>query len=599
MAAASDRQPVPQEKLDTFCAGMSRNSLLWASGYLAGLAAGGIPATTASPVAESVRKSDAAEVLHIWYGSQTGNARGVAERLARSAQDAGLQVELASLADVTPRQIRKTKLLTLIVSTHGEGEPPDDAEPLHAYLLSEKTPQLQGLRYAVFALGDSSYEHFCKTGRDFDGALERLGAKRLLEFHEADIDFETVEGEWQPAILKRSAERQSGASPSRPGLQLVAPVVDTPAWSRQHPFAAESLASSPLTVAPSLKSVHHVAVSLDDSGIQYHPGDALGVWPINPPERVNEFLELAGFAADLPVTRGNKEFAAQAWLRDELELTRLSKPFLEQYAKAAGHSGLTDIIGNPDRLRAFLAQHQVNDVLLEFPARLPADVLLDMLRPVTPRLYSIASSPLAFPDEVHLTVRTVGDLKANGRLRTGAASWHLNAHTKPGDALRVFVEPNRHFRLPAENDVPIVMIGAGTGVAPFRAFVDHRRQLGATGDNWLIFGDQRRRTDFLYQLEWLRHLKSGALRKLDVAFSRDQQRKIYVQDCVRAQGRELYGWLERGAHVYVCGAAGGMAAAVEAALLKIIGAHGALDIDASLEYLATLKQQHRYQKDVY
>lgn len=596
MAAVPDWQLPLRQQLDHFSTGKDSRDLLWASGYMAGLAAtDGAPA-----VAALDQEKPHKQALHIWYGSQTGNARGVAERLATAARAQSQSVELASLADVSPQQIRKVKLLSLVVSTHGDGEPPDDAEALRDWLLAKNAPRLESLRYTVFALGDSSYEHFCKTGHDFDAAFERLGAQRLLALHSADVNVTSAEGVWQPAMLECLAEQQPTATEApRRTLQLVtpAPVAGT-AGSRAQPVSVPRLTSTPLTVAPSLKTVHHVVVSIENSGLRYQPGDSLGVWPENSPQQVEEILQLADIAAQTPVAINGTERAAADWLRRELELTRLTKPLLKQYAAASGNDVLTTLLADAERLRAFITSHQVADLLLNFPARLPAEQLFAMLRPLTPRLYSIASSPLASPDEAHLTVRTTGGWHADGRLRAGAASWYLNSPRDADNKLRVFVEENPRFHLP-ETHTPIVMIGAGTGVVPFRAFVEQRRLQGDSGANWLIFGEQQRRCDFLYQLDWLRHLKTGALQKLSVAFSRDQAGKIYVQDRLREQGRELYAWLECGARVYVCGAADGMAPAVESALLGIIAKHGARSEDQARDYLQALKQQHRYRKDVY
>lgn len=607
MATSPDWQPALRARADTFAANMDNSDMLWASGYLAGLAAGRaqpLPGSTVS-APNAIPQKPTAEVLHVWYGSQTGNARGVAERFAAAAERQGATVELASLADVSPRQIRKVKLLTLVMSTHGEGDPPEDAEAMHEYLLSDSAPKLHNLRYAVFGLGDSSYEHFCKTGRDFDEVLRKLGGERLLDFMAADVDYENMEAEWQPALLEKVerliAPQDGDSRTARPGLQLVTSGTTAsaaaPLWNRQHPFIAERLTASPLTITPAEKAVHHIVLSIEDSGLQYAPGDSLGVWPENAAENVAEILELAQLDRNLPVTLGNEERAAGDWLRHELELTRLSKPFLEQYARAVDSDELRAIVNDAARLRAFVAERQVADVLRAWPARMPADTLLGMFRRLSPRLYSIASSPLAFPDEVHLTISAVGGVNEDGLLRAGCASRYLQ--TGDSDKPRVFVESNPRFRLPDNSEAPLIMIGAGTGVAPYRAFVEQRRLQGANGDNWLIFGNRNRRNDFLYQLEWLRHLKNGALDKLTVAFSRDQAQKVYVQDRVREHGRELHDWIERGAHVYVCGASGGMAPGVEQALLDVLARYGGRGPEQAQEQLRELKRQNRYQKDVY
>jgi len=599
MALSPARQQEIETQLGALSESLAPDELLWASGYMAGLAAAGGVSAVAADVSAAA-EADAGHTLTIWYGSETGNSRGVAERLADAAREIGYAVELASLADVPPRRIGKVDLLMLVVATHGEGDPPEGTEAFFEYLASDRAPQLDALRYAVFALGDSSYPDFCQVGRDVDARLQSLGAQRLLERVDCDVDFETREGPWRARVLETVAPLLD-AGTTQPRLQVVregAPAATT-RHDRRNPFAAEVLARSLLTVPPSNKRVAHIELLLEGSRLSYQPGDSLGVWPTNDARLVDEILELTGADARAVVERDGQSLPLSTWLSERLELTQVVRPFLEAWAEQSRARELAELLDDRERLQAFVTQRQVADIIRAYPVTgIEPATLVGALRRIAPRLYSIASSPLVADDEVHLTVKLEGGAR-DGLLRAGAASWQLVERLAPGDTLPVYIEPNERFRLPADGDRPIIMIGPGTGVAPFRAFVGHRQALGHSGRNWLFFGEQHRRTDFLYQLEWQRFLRDGALEKLSVAFSRDQADKVYVQQRMREAGRELYAWLEDGAHVYVCGNGQGMAADVHQALIDVIASHGGREPEAAAEYLAAMKADQRYQRDVY
>lgn len=591
-----------EQQLGQWARGLDAQQLQWASGYLAGVAAARTeadPSPGATPAAEAV----AQPTVTIWYGSETGNGRGVAERLARDAESRGFAVELASTADIQPRSISRLDLLLLVMSTHGEGDPPEDAEALHKLIRSDRAPRLDKLRFAVFALGDSSYPDFCQTGREFDRLLEELGATRLLDRVDVDVDFEPAEDAWREQVLARldsELEPADAATPA-PHLQLIRGAEETGAKpvDRRNPFDAEVLEVSPLTVTPCASPVHHVEILTEGSAMTWQPGDSLGIWPRNDGRLVDEIIEVSGIDAAGAVTRADETLEARHWLERRLELTLLARPFLEAWAGVADSAKLRELITDRDGLAEWVATRQVVDVLRAFPARVDAETLIGTLRGIAPRLYSIASSPLVAEDEIHLTVKRVGGLDSDNRLRAGVASWQLAESVAPGDALPVYVEANPRFRLPDDPDTPIIMIGPGTGVAPFRAFVQHREAAGSKGANWLVFGNRNRRTDFLYQLEWQRFQRQGALDRLSVAFSRDQAEKIYVQHRLCEQGKDIYDWLERGAHVYVCGDGQAMAADVHQALLEVIETHGGKTKEQAAAYLEDMKQAKRYQKDVY
>jgi sulfite reductase (NADPH) flavoprotein alpha-component len=587
-----------QNKLNSLASTLDERETIWASGYLAGLAAGGqVPAVapSASP------KPATSRTLTIWYGSETGNARRVAEGLAEAAGAQGLTVKLANLADVRPQDIRKQERLTLVVSTHGEGAPPENAEDLHRFLLSEHAPRLEQLEYAVFALGDSSYEHYCQTGKDFDAVLERLGARRALVRVDADVDFTTTAERWREQALAHFAPASDSDAPpadtTRPThLHLVSPTPEH--YDRDNPFTAEVVVNQPLTVAPSTKSIHHLELSIEGSGIEYQPGDSVGIWADNAPELVDEILQLTGLNPADTVERDGQRRSLHDWLSQHLELTQLSRPVLQAYADLAGAEALHARLAESQTLQAWISQHQLVDILRLFPAQISATNLVTLLRGMSPRLYSIASSPSTTPDELHLTVSTVGGRGEQG-LRAGTASWYLNQRLAVGDRVRLFVQDNPQFRIPQAADAPTIMIGPGTGIAPFRAFVNERQALGHTGRNWLFFGAPHRRTDFLYQLEWQRHLQHGSLERLSLAFSRDQAEKIYVQDRIRQAGAEFQHWLDAGAHVYICGDAQRMAADVETAIGAVLSEQRGLSATEASEYLKSLRRAGRYQKDVY
>ena len=594
LAAGSIALPLDNEqteRLNRAVAGLSPAELQWVSGYVAGLAAGGGSAQAAG-VAPA---SSPAEALTILYGSQTGNGEGVAKRLKAAAEDQGFAVRLSSLADYKPSSLKRETLVTFVISTHGEGDPPDDAELFHEFLLSEKAPKLAGVKYAVFALGDSSYVNFCQTGREFDERLAALGAERLLPIVECDVEFETEAATWTDAVVAELSDILTAAN-TGPVLRAV----EAPAlYDRSRPFAAEVLVNQKITGGGSGKDVRHIELSLEDSGLVYEPGDSLAVIAENPPRLVDEILEHFELDGGEIVSVDDEDVDLRSALLRDVEITAPTMSFLKAWAAVAADDELSALLepANQADLVEFFDSHQVIDIVRRYPADVTAAEFTGMLRRMAPRSYSIASSLAANPDEVHLTVAAVR-YDAFGTAHEGAASTYLADRIAEGETVPVFVEKNPRFRLPAD-DVPIIMVGPGTGVAPFRAFVEERHERGASGSNWLFFGDRTFSDDFLYQLEWQRYLKQGALSRLDVAFSRDQAEKIYVQDRIREQAADVYAWLERGAVVYVCGDAKHMAGDVHTALIDVLVSEGGLTADAAETRLKELKREGRYQRDVY
>ena len=575
-------------KLQQLTAEMSAVELSWVSGYLAGISQGG--AAALAPQATAAGK------LTVLYGSQTGNAKGVAQQVAAAAEAQGVTVSLVSMGDYKSKQLKDETHLLVVVSTNGEGEPPDDAEQLHAFLAGKRAPKLDNLRYAVLGLGDSSYEFFCQTAIDFDERLAALGAQSILPRQDCDVDYQGDVDKWQGEALDKVAETlDSGASAQVINLPVGQAAASQ--YTKQNPLTASLLASQKITSRASTKDVRHVEIDLADSGLSYQPGDALGVWFDNDPALVVELLSLLQLDGEQNVEVDGKSLPLREALLSHYELTQLHPGFVSSYGEAATIDALTVLADDKPAMRDYIADRQVIDVVREHPTAVSAEQLLAALRRLTPRLYSIASSQAEVEEEVHLTVGVV-DYQAFGEAHQGAASSFLGHRLEEGAEVRVYVEDNHNFRLP-DGDTPVIMIGPGTGIAPFRAFLQQRDNDGAAGDNWLFFGNPHFTDDFLYQVELQDYLKRGVLNQLDLAFSRDQAEKIYVQDRIREQGAELYQWLERGAHLYICGDGSRMAKDVHQALLEVIQQQGNKDAEQAEEYLAALRSDKRYQKDVY
>jgi len=597
MAAGSIALPLDDAQamqLHQAVAGLSQGQLQWVSGYVAGLAAAAIQPDPAAALAASY-SAESAESLTILYGSQTGNGQEIAAQLASSAGHKGLGASVRNLADFKSTALKRERLVVFVISTHGEGDPPDDAELFHEFILSDKAPRLPDLQYAVLALGDSSYVNFCQTGRELDKRLDELGANRLEPLVECDLDYESAADDWSATIVAKLANL-SQTAPSVPHLRAVHPTVT---FDRQRPFPAEILVNQKITGAASSKDVRHIELSLEGSGLAYEPGDSLAVIAENPPQLVQQILETLGVAANASLTINDKEMTIENALLRELEVTGINLGFLRDWSEHSQATELRDLLqpGEQAALSTFVDQHQIIDVIRKFPARVSADEFVRSLRKLSPRSYSIASSQFVNPDEAHLTVAAVR-YDAFGSQHWGAASTLLADRIDEGGTVSVYVESNSRFRLPAD-DKPIIMIGPGTGVAPFRAFLEERVAREASGKNWLIFGDRNFSSDFLYQLEWQRYLKQGHLQRLDVAFSRDQGKKVYVQQRIRENAAEVFSWLQDGAVIYVCGDAKRMAGDVDDALLDMLATHGRVSRENAQVQLKQLRRDGRYQRDVY
>lgn len=570
--------------IDSAIAGLDSTQRAWLSGFLAAPAA----AAPASPVST-------VKAL-ILYGTESGNSEKLADRAAKEAKKKGITSTVKNMADLSPADLKKHANLLVVVSTWGDGEPPDGATKFYKEFMAG-TDLLPDLRYAVCGLGDTSYEKFCEIGKDFDTKLESLGAKRIAAREDCDVDFEDGFTAWLERSLTALAPRAVAVSEPAPAI-----VLTTSAFGLKNPFPAEVLENIVLNGKGSAKETVHVELSLAGSGLSYEPGDALAVIPCNSDDVVAALLQAAKLAGDESIeTKASGKKPLVEALREDLDITGLSRSVLTKLNEASPHPQLTALLDESakEQLKNYNYGREIVDAITDFaPNGLPAQTLASLLRKLPPRLYSIASSSLAHPDEVHLTVAAVR-YNSHGRNRKGVASCFLADNAPTGQSVKVYTHANKNFRLPENGDTPIIMVGPGTGIAPFRAFVEHRAELGQSGKSWLFFGDQHYLYDFLYQLEWQEHLKNGTLSRLDVAFSRDQPQKIYVQQRIAEKGRDLYDWLQNGAHFYVCGDASRMASDVHDALVSVYQMHGGFGREAAEAELEALKKAKRYQRDVY
>ena len=578
----------------------------WLSGYLAGLAMAGTPAAApagAGSVALPAPPADAPRVAII-YATETGNSRRLAGQLAAQVQARGWQAAVLAAAGYPPRRLEQETFALFLVSTHGEGDPPEPSKPFFRALTGRRPLQLNRLRYAVLGLGDASYRRFCQAARDLDERLAALGAQRLQPRQDCDVDYAAPAAAWIASVVEALGPQgpAPAASPSAPLPAVAASVTSAAGYDRERPFAAEVLETTLLTDVGSTKVTHHLELSLADSGLQYEPGDALGIFPTNAADDVAAVLALLSLDPHhaVAVRPGEEHSLAEALTR-HCEINRLTPPLLAQYAPFAGEA--LAALRAPEQeaqLWAYLEGRCLRDLLVDFaPIRpLSAQDLVSLLRRLPPRLYSVASSPRACPDEVHLTI-TQAWVQTIAGPRLGAFSRQCAEGLEPGSRLPVFVQANPDFHLPADPSVPLVMIGAGSGVAPYRGFLQDRAETGAAGRTWLFFGERHSRTDFLYQAEWQAHLRQGTLSRMDVAFSRDTDRKVYVQDCLQARAADLFAWLEEGAWVYVCGDQRRLAPAVHAALSTVVQTQGHRTEEQALAYLDELSSAGRYRRDVY
>ncbi|MCA0119064.1 assimilatory sulfite reductase (NADPH) flavoprotein subunit [Bacillus sp. RSS_NA_20] len=588
------------ELLNQLLPTLTEQQKIWLTGYLSAqtaLAGSEVvaPAPSAAASVQPVSKD-----VTVLYGSQTGNSEGLAKKTAQHLEEKGFQVTLSSMSDFKPNNLKKINNLLVIVSTHGEGDPPDNALSFHEYVHGRRAPKLDHLSFSVLSLGDSSYEFFCQTGKEFDERFEELGGTRLFDRVDCDLDYDEPFSEWLQGVASSLSE---GEAVSLPQESAGANNQAVSEYSRTNPFYAEVLENINLNGRGSNKETRHLELSLEGSGLVYEPGDSLGIYPTNDPALVDELIQTCGWNEEESVTvhKNGDTLPLKEALTSHFEITVLTKPLLLKIAALTKSESLHALLeeGNEEKLKEYIAGRDLVDAARDFgPFEGTAAEFTSILRKIPARLYSIASSLKANDEEVHLTIGAVR-YDAHGRERQGVCSILCAERLQPGDTLPVYIQHNQNFKLPQDPDTPIIMVGPGTGIAPFRSFMQEREEMGANGKSWLFFGDQHFVTDFLYQTEWQKWLKDGVLTKMDVAFSRDTEEKVYVQHQMKKQSKELFEWLEQGAYVYICGDEKHMAHDVHNTLLSIIQEEGAMSKEKAESYLANLQQQKRYQRDVY
>jgi len=592
-----------QELFTKLTGSLNKEQLAWISGYLAGFTAQKTEVKEEVPI-EGVKTISNQKSLTILYGSRTGNGEGLAKKAKAIAIENGFEVKLKSMGSYKIRDLQTEKNLMVIVSTHGEGVPPFSARELHDFIYSKRAPRLDDVNFAVLALGDSSYFQFCKTGKDFDEQLEVLGAKRLVPRLACDVEYEQPAGDWLKATIQTfggDATKINKAAPQfRIDLAAQGAVKELQnSASKKHPFMAPVFEKITLHGKGTKRQTLHIELNTEGAaGLEYEPGDAAGIIPVNPPELINEVLTITGLSADIEVDiKGQKSSLYEALYRD-VELSKITVDVVNRYLAFAPNDKLQEVTQHPEKFKEYLEGRDIVDLFQDYPAKVSAEDLIKLLRPLQPRYYSISSSPKANPGELHLTVGVVNYENA-GRNKRGTCSTFLSEVAVENEQVPVFIESNPAFRLPENDETPIIMVGAGTGIAPFRAFVQHRELSEKAGKSWLFFGNRNFETEFLYQTEWQGFIKSGALTRMDVAFSRDNDKKEYVQHRLLENAPELFKWLEDGAHVYICGDMKKMAGDVQHALVKIVSEQGLLSKESAQEYVDNLQKDRRLQLDVY
>ena len=576
--------PIPNEWTAQL-ATLNPIQLAWLSGYCWAKANGSETAILGDlPAADNTAK---AVKIQIISASQTGNARKVAQQLTDKLTQLGITAQHSPVADYKPKTLVDEKLVLLVTSTQGEGEPPEEAVSLFKFLNGKKAPKLNQLQFAVLGLGDSSYPKFCGAARDFDAKLADLGATRLADLVQCDLDFQATALEWIEKISLQLKELSGKNTVQNVSGSLKMSAQSENTFNKDNPFAATLITRQKITGRGSDKDVRHIELDLSGSGLRYTAGDALGVYFSNDEQLVDEILTAVGL---------NDDALLRSQLINQYEITQNTPQFVRGYAQIAQNDALNQAIG--DDVNAFVQRNPIVGIVQKYPTRLTAEQLIALLRPITPRLYSISSAQDEVGDEVHLTVGALR-YEYDGQMREGGGSSFLTRRAKEDGQINVFVEKNPNFRLPENTAAPIIMIGSGTGIAPFRAFVQQRAVSEALGKNWLIFGNPHASEDFLYQTEWQQFAKDGYLHKYSFAWSRDQAFKVYVQDKIRENAQDIWQWLQDGAYVYVCGDASKMAKDVETALIDVIESQGKMSHDDAEEWLDEMRQNKRYQRDVY
>ena len=576
--------------------GITAGQAIWVSGYIEGKLSGlNGSAAAVEVVTETETEAVPQSNLTILYGTETGHSQMLAEKLAEKAAFKNIGATVSDMYAFNYKKLKEEENVAIIVSTHGEGEPPDMAEDFYKYLTGKRAPRLDNLSFSVLALGDKSYKHFCKTGEEIYQACKSLGAFSITPLVKCDVDYEVDAEIWMNNFLMNLAPAAPAAT--APAAENKSGEVEIPTYSKKNPFMATVLEKVKITGKDSDKEVYHLELALDDSGISYEPGDSLGIFAKNPDSLVEKILKHTGFDPDYEVELEMGEVSVKEALSHYLEITVLTYDIIKKYFEATKIPEVKKLLNDEKTLDQYLYGHDLLDLLEDFPFDWNPNKLVKILRHLPARLYSISSSQDHVGDEVHVTVSVVR-YERKKRFRVGACSSHLADEIELDDQIPVYVEKNPAFKLPA-NGARMIMVGAGTGIAPYRAFLQQREIEGKKGGTWLFFGDRRFRSDFLYQVEWQKLLKSEHLEKMEVAFSRDQKEKIYVQHKLKENQQEVFKWLEEGAYFYLCGDMKYMAKDVNKTLLEIIQSQGGISRERAEEYVKKLKRERRFQSDVY
>ncbi|MBN6095727.1 assimilatory sulfite reductase (NADPH) flavoprotein subunit [Staphylococcus saprophyticus] len=579
---------------------------IWLTGYLTAQQ-GSVTQTAEAPqqVAEYVLNNESESQTNndrhitVVYGSETGNAQSLAEIFADRLVEHNYTVKLTAMDEIKQKEFKKVEDLFVITATHGEGDPPDNALTFHEFIHSRKAPKLENVRFSVLALGDESYEYFCQTGKDFDAKLLELGAERLADRQDCDLDFDDLAEKWMNKNIE-ILNQSTGHGSTVTSTETVQSAKEK-RYSKSNPYQAEVLENINLNGRGSNKEVRHVELLLDNYGESFEPGDCVVVLPQNEPEIVTLLIETLGWDKDIeiPINDDGDTLLLEKALTEHFEITKLTKPLLQKAAELFGNTELLSQIDNAEWIQQYVDGRDVIDLLTEFPtSELKPETFYKLLRKLPAREYSIASSYEATPDEVHITVGAVR-YEAHERTRKGVCSVQLAERIQPGDTLPIYLKKNPNFKFPFDEETPVIMIGPGTGVAPFRSYMQEREELGLSGNTWLFFGEQYFTTDFLYQTEWQAWLKDETLAKLDLAFSRDTEEKVYVQHRIAQQSELFYQWLQDGAAIYVCGDEKHMAKDVHDTIRSVIEQEGDMSEADAEAYLTQMKQEKRYQRDVY
>lgn len=588
------------EKVSAAVDGLDPMQLAWVSGYFSGLSAqstNGLPVGSNDSLSQTLPNTATSEKITVLYGSQTGNSKGIAESLHTALELNGNQAELKNLLDYRPQQLKKEQKVIVVISTQGNGEAPDEALGFYKYITGDRAPKLENLEFAVLGLGDSSYDDYCQTGKDVDAALEKLGATRFHDRIDVDLDFEDDVIVWKKDILSKTEPKSDTVVSFAPKLNTPAPALET--FTEANPYQAEILNVLDLTTAESTQNAYHIELAIEDSGLHYEAGDILAVLPDNQEELVDALINTLNFYDNEIVSLKKGQFELRTAFKHHLEISNLTANVVKTYASFIKSDSLQTLIEDKEALKDYLDGSDLLNLVTDFPGEISTQDLVASLRPLISRQYSIASSENIHEDEVHILIKPVAYTKGEDeRKHLGVASNWLKGK-QAGDSVPVHIKPNSSFKLPKDNEEKIIMIGAGTGVAPFRSFLYERENQGADGNSWLFFGEQRFRSDFLYQTEWQKFLKDGTLEKMNVAFSRDQEEKVYIQHKLLEEAASVYEWIEQGATLYICGDINNLAKDVHNTLIQIISEQSGKSLEDAEAQLDDMKISKKYQRDVY